>query len=120
MSRRKAVTKKDLRELVEWMASDDCGLSSMTMACVMAGAACDRPSTPLDDDDFGRCHRLVKRFPQFRGRLHEVADTYPEWKPIVARWDTLKTAHEAGNSAEVWRLLKTAAKEARTHATAAG
>ena len=102
------------------MASDDCGLSSMTIAWVMAGAACDRPSTPLDDDDFGRCHRLLERFPQFRGRLDEVADAHPQWRPIVADWAAIQGACEAGNRKEGWRVLKTAEREARTQTTATG
>ena len=94
MSRQKRVTKDDLRKLIEWLAGDDCGLSSTTIACVMTGAACRRPAIPYDAGDFGRCHRLLERFPGFRKRLDEVAAAYPEWRPIVAVWRELPTPPE--------------------------
>ena len=106
--RRKTATTDELRKLVQWLTSDECGLSSTTIACVMAGAACGRPATPVDDDDFGRCHRLLQRFPGFRSRLDEVADAYPEWRPIVARWTELKTAHQEGDVITVHKLLEAA------------
>ena len=112
MSGQKPATTNDLRGLIEWMTGDDCGLSSTTIACVMAGAACARPATPADDGDLGRCIRLLERFPQFRGRLVDVADTHPEWEPIIFCWEALKTAHEAGDAKEVNRLLQTASAKA--------
>ena len=108
MTRPKTATKNELRKLVEWLTSDDCGLSSTTIACVMAGVACSRPATPADYADFGRCRRLLQRFPRFRGRLDEVSEAYLEWHPIVARWTALTTAHQENDSMKVHELLKAA------------
>ena len=113
MSRPKTATKEEMRNLVEWLTGDDCGLSSTTIACVMAGNACSRPATPLDDGDFGRCHRLLERLPRFRDRLGEVADAYPEWRPIVARWSALETAHREGDGPKVHKLLMAAREDLR-------
>ena len=49
------------------------------------------------------------------GRLVEVADTHPEWEPIIFRWEALKTAHEAGDPDAVRRLLQ-ALNGGRQHA----
>lgn len=45
-----------------------------------------RSNTPSDPDDFGRCFRLLQRFPEWRLRLQEVADRFPEWQPFVDNW----------------------------------
>lgn len=44
---------------------------------------------PYDPDDFGRCHRLLDRFPAWRLRLGEVPAVYPAWTPLVPAWDEL-------------------------------
>ena len=51
-------------------------------------------STPFDADDLGRCLRLLKAMPEWRGRLNEVAEAYPEtaWPEIVAAWGELELA----------------------------
>jgi hypothetical protein len=48
-----------------------------------------RASTPKDPSDFGRCHDLLRLFPEWRARLPEVAERYPEWRSIVDVWDEL-------------------------------
>lgn len=75
-----------------WLASGDTGTSSLTIWAVMTGWSMPDgrdPSIPHDPDDFGRCHRLLEAFPQWRGRLPEVAAKHPEWTGLVAAWDEL-------------------------------
>ena len=81
----------------EWATSRDVGVSSATVYAVMTGnpALYDRFDTPKDPSDFGRCYRLLKRFPQWRARLPEVAAAHPAWVPLVESWGELVALFEA-------------------------
>ena len=76
---------------LDWLMSDDTGVSSKTIMHVMEG--CAPPSfgvdVPHDRSDFGRCHRLLEAFPSYRDRMREVADRYPMWGPLVREWGRL-------------------------------
>jgi len=76
---------------LDWLMSGDTGVSSKTIMHVMEGSQPPRfgADVPHDASDFGRCHRLLQAFPLYRSRLHEVADRYLEWGPLVREWDRL-------------------------------
>ena len=85
---------------LEWALSDDTGISSKTILSVMEGMpapkyGCD---VPHDSGDFGRCHRLLKAFPHYRARLHEVAEKYPAWVALVREWDRLAALYETNKT----------------------
>lgn len=98
----------------EWPGAGDAGVSSATIWSVMMG----RPSplgdtdVPHDPADFGRCYRLLKRFPKWRERLPEVAEKHPDWAPLIARWDDVEALFEKeskrpdGMARETYRLIK--------------
>lgn len=78
------------KKQLEWLLSDDTGTSSETIFAVMTKTKSPKyQSVPLDPDDFGRCFRLLKRFPAWKDRLVEVALFYPEWGPLVREWERL-------------------------------
>jgi hypothetical protein len=82
---------------IEWLLSDDTGVSSMTICAVMTGSKiCGvfGPDIPHDSGDFGRCYRLLTHFPEWRDRLPEVAKQYPMWGPIVEAWGELSAMYE--------------------------
>jgi hypothetical protein len=82
---------------IEWLLSGDTGVSSKAICAVMTGSAKRDgfdPDTPHDPDDFGRCYRLLKCFPEWRERLPEVAAKHPKWGPMVAVWDELTALYE--------------------------
>lgn len=83
---------------VEWLLSHDTGISSKLICQVMtrSGFTTSRldASTPSDPDDFGRCYRLLRRFPSWRERMDEVAHHYPHWRPMVEAWDELSAMYE--------------------------
>lgn len=81
----------------EWLAGDDTGVSSLTIYSVMTGVRVRHTGVPLDADDFGRCHRLLGLFPEWRARLGEVAARYPEWRGLVDAWGDLESLHEQGD-----------------------
>jgi len=81
----------------EWIASRDVGVSSATIWSVMTGkpSPLERYNTPMDEADFGRCDRLLALFPEWRTRLHEVAEKFPAWRSVVTRWEE-RTPQAAG------------------------
>lgn len=82
---------------VEWLLGNDTGISSKTICAVMTGSALRDPfnsSVPHDSDDFGRCYRLLKHFPEWRLRLPEIGFIYPLWQPLVMAWDELTALYE--------------------------
>lgn len=75
--------------------SGDTGISSETIWHVMTGFPVRRHGYPLDPSDFGRCYRLLQRFPFWRVRLPEVAARFPrEWTLLVRHWDELTELYE--------------------------
>jgi hypothetical protein len=82
---------------IDWLLSDDTGTSSETICMVMTGSRGNHylGSPPSDNDDFGRCYRLLRLFPQWRSRLPEVAQRFPAWGPMVGAWGELETLWEA-------------------------
>lgn len=90
---------------VAWLRGTDTGTSSLTIFSVLA--RCKHmvtsrhvPDIPYDIDDFGRCHRLLERFPEWRARLPEVAKAHPRWKRLVAAWPTLTALYEEALDSE--------------------
>lgn len=78
----------------DWLHGHDTGTSSLTIYTVMTGQRVERTSYPLDPDDFGRCYRLLKLFPEWRLRLAEVAARFKEWRPLVREWTRLTALYE--------------------------
>ena len=79
----------------EWAMGTDTGNSSMTIYNVMTGKS-GVSSLPSDNSDFGRCRRLINKLPEWRDRLGEVADSFPEWGPIIDGWDDLVSMYDDG------------------------
>lgn len=80
----------------DWIMGHDTGTSSETIFSVMTGKNVRSHGDPLDPDDFGRCHRLLKLFPEWRKRMPEVAAKFPNtsWPALVREWDRLTTLYE--------------------------
>lgn len=74
-----------------WLCSFDTGISSKTIFSVMTRHPVECYSIPHDPADFARCSRLLKLFPSWRGRMHEVAAKFPEWESLVGNWDKLES-----------------------------
>lgn len=88
---------KNLSAYYDWADGPDSGISSRTIVRAITGAhVLERwePSPPWDDDDFGRCSRVLKRFPELRPQLHKVAEAHPAWRTLVDAWDELEALYE--------------------------
>lgn len=90
-------------KLKDWFRSDDTGLSSqaivaklegMTLPDVLRWGYCH----PLDPADLGRCLRLLNKFPEYRERLHEMAECSPQWENLVEHWRELERLYYLGLS----------------------
>ena len=82
---------------IKWLLGNDTGISSKTILSVMTGTEITGyfgPDIPHDPDDFGRCHRLLRHFPEWLPRLYEVAERYPIWGPMVEAWDDMTILYE--------------------------
>ena len=95
------------KKCIEWLMSDDTGTSSKLIFRVMVGierrVLCFSPS---DGDDFGRCYRLLKVFPEWKSRLTEVSEQFPNWKNLVEKWDELEKAYETLDKYAFYKKLQ--------------
>ena len=92
----------DLAPHTRWWLGTDVGMSSAAMFAPLcpitelatAAGNYGNRSTPADADDLGRCMRLIALFPEWHGRLDEVAAAYPDtaWPRIIGRWHELEAA----------------------------
>lgn len=108
----------EVATIEQWLCGPDTGISSRAIVGAIVGSGYLRwnggqidASTPRDPSDFGRCHRLLKRFPRLRPSLHIVAEKHPEWAPLVREWDLLTSTFEresrAGtNAPETYALIQ--------------
>lgn len=100
---------------LRWLGGCDTGTSSLTIFEVMTGhpqSSARGHSNPWDPDDFGRCYRLLKIVPEWRGRLAEVAHRFPRWAPFVAHWSEMERLYEEeipnhlGRAPKLWKLMQ--------------
>lgn len=78
-----------------WISGCDTGTSSKTIFFTLTGRGTfDRPDVPYDPGDFGRCYRLLQIFPEWVGRLNEVAKRHSRWKRLVDNWKDLSGMYE--------------------------
>jgi hypothetical protein len=119
---------ESMRAYVEWANGGDSGISSATMLGAITGhnflndgrvgSYRWRPDVPHDPGDFGRCYRLLERFPELRPQLHKVAEKHPEWARLVERWAELEAMYRAAieSGADEAPELYEAIQEATGHA----
>lgn len=96
----------------DWLRSGDTGISSKTIYATFTNTwhCLGRPAAPRDADDFGRCHRLLLRYPEWRAKLSEVAAKCPEFAPLVPIWDELDRLFVDGKSIELSKRIWEATK----------
>lgn len=101
------------RDYQAWMRSGDTGTSSKAIWHRMMGhSMVSDTDTPWDPSDFGRCHRLLTAFPEWRKRIGEMAPVSPRWASIVASWDELEALYveelknASGNAPKLYARMK--------------
>lgn len=95
---------------LNWIASDDTGISSKTIWAVMMNAEIDYAHVPWDPADFGRCYRLLEAVPEWKPRLGEVAKKYPAWTGLVENWPELEALYleelPTGKAPKLYQRMK--------------
>lgn len=94
----------EIKTPLDWLASRDTGVSSGTIFSVLmrVNLPYREPDIPHDSADFGRCYRLLARFPEWKARLDEVSAKYRFWAPFVRDWDTLTSMYESAQASNLW------------------
>ncbi len=81
------------RDYHAWLGGGDTGTSSRAIWHFMRGNPVPAEGgPPHDPSDFGRCHRLLAAFPEWRSRIREMKDL-PGWAGIVGAWDELEVLY---------------------------
>ena len=101
------------REIIEWKATDDTGISSEAIASVMLGLPPKIVNKkfhgynyPHDADDFGRCYRLLEAVPGIKDRLGLMKSLNGVWAKLVNHWDTLTRLYETRQFRQLYELLQ--------------
>ena len=92
----------------DWFRSTDTGISSNTIFGVMTGTLIAWTGYPADPADFGRCYRLLAKFPEWRPRMQEVSKEYPNWERLVNNWDNLESLyreHLKSQNHSMWHFM---------------
>jgi hypothetical protein len=98
-----------------WLNSTDTGLSSECIWRTMLGVPephkdFHRGRYPYDPADFGRCHRLLQRFPAWRERILEMAVHGTVWREYAARWSEMEALYEeeepSGRAPKLYALMR--------------
>jgi len=97
----------------DWLERGDTSVSSRVIWNTMIGpvVGSDDVDVPRDPSDFGRCYLLLLAFPEWRGRLVDVAERYPVWWPYVDRWNELCALYEQGLAGRDFTALRKALKQ---------
>lgn len=96
----------------EWLHSWDTGIASKTLCAFFTGGSipiADR-GVPHDPDDFGRCYRLLAKFPEWKLRFPQFVAKHPEWTALVANWEHLEKLYEeelpTGSAPKLYDFMK--------------
>lgn len=92
-----------------WAVGEDHGASSSAMFTRLTGLPSDDGaigSWPFDLDDFGRCVRLVERFPVFAQHLEYLRGISSQWDHIVSNWPRLVQAYQHDDAEIVREVLR--------------
>lgn len=76
--------------ITEWLATNDTGASSESLAYALLGHTprygCHEPA---DGADLGRCLRLIHRIPETRAAVDLLAARHASWARLAPHWDEL-------------------------------
>lgn len=83
-----------------WSTGGDSGISSKTVVVALTGAAVlgtSHPGAPLDAGDFGRCKRMLERFPWLRIGMPRLPELFSSWpRALSESWEELEALYVEG------------------------
>jgi hypothetical protein len=97
-------------KIIEWLLSDDTCASSIAIVAKMTGFV---PiygySIPYDQEDFGRCHRLLEKMPEFKVRIEELSQISAQWAALIENWEKLTAIYFSDPESmtkEIFKILR--------------
>jgi hypothetical protein len=75
------------RTVVKWLAGNDTGISSRSLAFEFLGERAHDIDAPADPSDLGRCLRLIALVPEIRACVDSLGAKHPRWKHAAENWD---------------------------------
>lgn len=107
--------EKDVKDPYRrWLFGTDTGVSSITMFSEMidntdlrleALSRIRDPDIPHDSSDFGRCYRLLQKFPEFGKRWAKLVEKHAAWRLYADNWSTLEARWAAKEYVAVNAML---------------
>ena len=98
------------QRILQWLAGDDTGMSSESIAFAAGGITPKRGySAPHDPADLGRCLRLLDQFPEWTADRWQkpLAASCFQWAALIERWDEVKESF-LGEAGLHWEKSKSA------------
>ena len=83
---------------MNWIGTDDRGLSSEFMARYLLGHNQPEVHFPRDADDFGRCLKMLEACPDLAESAPKVGNASTEWTLLVEEWATLEQLYATDRS----------------------
>lgn len=77
------------KKVLAWLESGDVGRSSKFLAFSFLGMKADY-GHPLDPSDINRCFQLMKKIPEIKSFLPEMASKSKEWRILVDNWSKIE------------------------------
>lgn len=82
------------KEYLDWLSSNDTGISSKTMLEAITEIPTGRCDIPYDMADVGRCVRMLRKFPDLRPQIGKVISKHIEWMPFIDCWKELERLYD--------------------------
>lgn len=97
----KAMKKETLNKALQYVATNNLGLSSRTMLNCFIGNQNFQINYPHDPSDFARCYGLLKAVPEWEKEIHKLKALSEVWNRLIDNWDELSKMYE--KKATNWR-----------------
>lgn len=85
---------EDEKKILEWLSSNDTGISSKSLAFEYLGTLNNNVDAPRDPSDLGRCLRLIKIVPDVRKCVDSLATKHLRWAKAAKVWEQIAKSME--------------------------
>lgn len=78
------------QQIINWLFSDETGVSSMTIAACALGVDDYHGCHPWDVADFKRCLNLIEAAPEAKKCFPKLAKKSKKWENLIRDWDKIE------------------------------
>lgn len=103
--------------MIEWVGTQDAGISSMTMWCALMGVDGREgvdADVPHDISDFRRCYNMVSFGKVLESELQKVKEKYPWFAPFVDNWRELSLLFEEEIDGRLYGRIRQLGRESES------